>query len=81
MHRPGKDVAYWLAPPGSLSLFLSASRTTSAEVTPPTVRLHFHINHGSRKCTTGQSNGVWGEGIFPFVIPSSKMILACIWLI
>jgi hypothetical protein len=36
MQRPWRDVLYWLASPGSLSLLSYRIKTTSSEMVPPT---------------------------------------------
>jgi hypothetical protein len=36
MQRPWRDVLYWLASPGLLSLLSYRTKTTSAEMVPPT---------------------------------------------
>jgi hypothetical protein len=36
MQRPWKDVTYWLASPGLLSLLSYRTKTTSPEMAPPT---------------------------------------------
>jgi hypothetical protein len=36
MHRPWRDVLYWLASPGLLSLLSYRTKTTSPEMVPPT---------------------------------------------
>jgi hypothetical protein len=36
MQRPWRDVTYWLASPGLLSLLFYRTKTTSPEMVPPT---------------------------------------------
>jgi hypothetical protein len=36
MQKPWRDVLYWLAPPGLLSLPSNRTKTTSPEMVPPT---------------------------------------------
>jgi hypothetical protein len=48
MQRPWRDVPYWLASPGLLSLLSYRTKTTSPEMVPPTRGLSpFITNRGN----------------------------------
>jgi hypothetical protein len=75
MQRPWRDVAYWLASPGLLSL-LSYRTQDYQPRDGPTYKGPFPLDYYLRKCPTAGSHG----GISPTEAPFSMITPACVKL-
>jgi hypothetical protein len=75
MQRPWRDVTYWLASPGLLSLLFY--RTQDYQLRDGTTHNRPSLlDHQPRKCPTAGSHG----GISPTEVPFSMITPACVML-
>jgi hypothetical protein len=71
MQRPWRDVLYWLASPGLLSLLSYRTKTTSPEMVPPTRGLSPLITNRENALQVGSHGGISStEAPFSVITPA-----------
>jgi hypothetical protein len=71
MHKPWRDVTYWLATPGLLNLLSYRTKTTSPGMVPPTRGLSPLITNWEKSLTVGSHGGISSiEAPFSVITPA-----------